>query len=82
MIDILLTAEEFMDRRFEYQDEGRWSELHGGQVVHLPADRDHEHLTARDAGDPCKPKAKKGLLMKNRWRHLARRLPRPDRFEC
>jgi Uma2 family endonuclease len=40
MIDILLTAEEFMDRRFEYQDEGRWSELHRGQVVHLPPEEE------------------------------------------
>ena len=37
-----MTAEEFMERLFEFPDAGQWSELEEGVVVHLqPPDIDH-----------------------------------------
>lgn len=62
----LMTAKEFLDRRFELPESGQWSELEAGRVVHLqPPDLDHgtvvlnlskafaEHAQSTDAGYAC-----------------------------
>ena len=39
---VVMTAEEFIEQRFEFPEAGQWSELEAGQVVHLqPPDVDH-----------------------------------------
>jgi Uma2 family endonuclease len=39
---LVMTAEEFVEQRFEFPETGQWSELEAGQVVHLqPPDVDY-----------------------------------------
>jgi Uma2 family endonuclease len=61
----LLTANEFLDLRFDLPESGQWSELSAGQMVHLqPPDLDHGNtilnlskklavFAARSNGYPC-----------------------------
>lgn len=63
---VAMTAEEFLEQRFEFPEAGQWSELEAGQVAHLqPPDLDHgtvvlnlskafaEHLQSSQRGYAC-----------------------------